>query len=221
MITINCKLWYVTISFSVHNDQNPNLMKGPSIMVPSSKPRQLIYRSWTSSRPPKSSTSKPLKDEIAKFRIRAIELQEENTMLRNTLAAFSSLDDPNSMEFLIQQFETELKEMSQRIDKRSTVLNSIDKKLRKRKAATLDGVENIQEQKTQLIAENHQLVARALYLEKQMISAKLRLRLNHDHRDFCRLKRQLGRLADNDENPNDEEDEIVISSKSSLSIALV
>lgn len=183
-------------------------MKGPSISVPSRSPRQMIYRSWTRSKPPKSSTSKPLNREISKFRIRVIEYQEANDLLRSTLTAFSTLEDPDSQNFLLEQFQKEVAELSKRLDQRSTMLDSLDKKLGKTKPATIDGTENQQEQKTQLIAENQKLVARALYLEKQMISAKLRLRLNHDHRDFCRLKRQLARLADNDSSGADEDAEI-------------
>lgn len=183
-------------------------MKGPTISIPSRSPRQMIHRSWTRSKPPKSSTSKPLNREISKFRIRVLELQDENELLRSTLAAFSTLDDPRSVDFLLDQFQKEVSELSKRIDARSSMLDSLNKKLGKTKPATVDGTENQQEQKTQLIAENHKLVARALYLEKQMIAAKLRLRLNHDHRDFCRLKRQLARLAENDHSANEEEDEI-------------
>ena len=183
-------------------------MKGPSIAIPSRSPRQVIHRSWTNSKPPKSSTSKPLNREISKFRIRVVELQDENDLLRSTLTAFSTIQNPESVDFLLGQFQSEISEFSKRLDERSTMIASVSKKLGKTKPAMIDGTENQQEQKKILIAENHKLVARALYLEKQMIAAKLRLRLNHDHRDFCRLKRQLGRLAQNDNAGNEEEEEI-------------
>ena len=183
-------------------------MKGPSIAIPSRSPRQVIHRSWTHSKPPKSSTSKPLNREISKFRIRVVELQDENDLLRSTLTAFSTIQNPGSVDFLLEQFRSEIAEFSKRLDERSTMIGSVSKKLGKTKPATIDGTENQQEQKKILMAENQKLVARALYLEKQMIAAKLRLRLNHDHRDFCRLKRQLARLAQNDNTGNEEEEEI-------------
>ena len=169
-------------------------MKGPSIAIPSRSPRQVIHRSWTNSKPPKSSTSKPLNREISKFRIRVVELQDENDLLRSTLTAFSTIQNPESVDFLLGQFQSEISEFSKRLDERSTMIASVSKKLGKTKPAMIDGTENQQEQKKILMAENHKLVARALYLEKQMIAAKLRLRLNHDHRDLSHLRRVLNKM---------------------------
>lgn len=177
------------------------------IHIPSKSPRNQVFRSWTGGKAPKSSTSKSLNDEINKFKTLVAEYQEENDRLRSTLSAFACTDDPSACEYLIEQFDNELKHLSQRIDKRSSTLASVNKKVTRTKAAIVKDVDN-RDKKTNLISENQQLIARALYLEKQMISAKLQLRLNHDHRDFCRLKRQLARLVDHDENAIDEEDEI-------------
>jgi predicted RNase H-like nuclease (RuvC/YqgF family) len=41
-----------------------------------------------------------------------------------------------------------------------------------------------------------------------MIAAKLQLRLHHDHRDFCRIKRRLARLASGSQDDEDEDEEI-------------
>lgn len=183
-------------------------MHSPRIRVPSQSAKATMYKSWAGAKPPKSSTSKPLQDEIEKFKILARQCEEENKRLLETLSAFNSVNESiNSQTFLIDQFENELNQFSKRIDKRAILIDSIEKKSCRRKEAEFRNQDIFQE-KTQLIAENEQLVNKALFLEKKMIAAKLKLRLNHDHRDFCRLKRQLSRLADDDESSNEEEMEI-------------
>lgn len=182
-------------------------MHSPRIRVPAQSARTTMYKSWVGAKPPKSSTSKPLQDEIEKFKILSRQCEEENRNLLNTLSAFNSINEIDSQTFLIDQFENELNQISKRIDKRSILINSIEKKSSRKKEAAFKNQDMFQE-KTQLIAENEQLVNKALFLEKKMIAAKLKLRLNHDHRDFCRLKRQLSRLADDDDTSNDEEMEI-------------
>jgi hypothetical protein len=125
--------------------------------------------------------------------------------LRDTLSAFNSLE--GGRPYLVEQFSSDLRELSQRIDARATQLRSLQNKVSRCKEAPLVAVENRAE-KTQLLAENEQLVGRALWLERQMIVSKLRLRLDHDHRDFCRIKRRLGRLAGEGEDDEDEDEEI-------------
>lgn len=183
-------------------------MHSPRIRVPSQSAKATMYKSWAGAKPPKSSTSKPLQDEIEKFKILARQCEEENKRLLETLSAFNSVNESiNSQTFLIDQFENELNQFSKRIDKRAILIDSIEKKSCRRKEAEFRNQDIFQE-KTQLINENEQLVSKALFLEKKMIAAKLKLKLNHDHRDFCRIKRQLARLNDNDEDTNDEEMEI-------------
>jgi hypothetical protein len=119
------------------------------------------------------------------------ECVEENNRLRQTLSAFSDLENTGSSPYLLEQFEEDVRRLSHRIDERPGVLSDLHKQLASTKEERILPVDNRAEKK-QLLKENKQLVNRALYLEKQMISSKLRLRLSHD---FCRLRRQLGRLA--------------------------
>lgn len=182
-------------------------MHSPRIRVPAQSSKATMYKSWIGAKPPKSSTSKPLQDEIEKFKILLRQCEEENRNLLSTLTAFNAINEIDSQTFLIDQFENELNQISKRIDKRSILIDSIEKKSSRRKEAEFKN-QDIYAEKTQLIAENAQLVNKALFLEKKMLAAKLKLRLSHDHRDFCRLKRQLSRLADNDESANEEEMEI-------------
>jgi hypothetical protein len=122
------------------------------------------------------------------------ECETQNNRLRSTLIAFSDLESSNSSPYLVEQFEEDMRMLSRRIDDRATLLTELHKELMATKADQLIPVENRVEKK-QLLKENQGLINRALYLEKQMISSKLRLRLSHDHRDFCKLKRQLARLT--------------------------
>jgi cell division septum initiation protein DivIVA len=121
------------------------------------------------------------------------------------LAALNCLE--GGRPYLLEQFASELRELSQRIDARATRLRSLQNKVSRCKESPLVAVENRAE-KTQLLAENEQLVGRALWLERQMITAKLQLRLDHDHRDFCRIKRALRRLAGGGHDSDDEDEEI-------------
>lgn len=183
-------------------------MNSARIRLPNQSTKPTMYKSWNGGKPPKSSTSKPLQDEIEKFKIRVKQCEEENRNLHDTLSAFNKLDDNSSQVFLIDQFENDLNQIQKRIDSRSLLITSIEKKSSRRKEGEYKN-QSIFQEKTQLIAENQQLINKALFLEKKMIAAKLKLRLSHDHRDFCRLKRQLVRLANYDENPNEEENEIL------------
>jgi hypothetical protein len=184
-------------------------MHAPRIKIPVKTTRRRALRSWSGGRPPHSSVSKSLGDELARFSVLVDECAEENRRLRETLAAFNSpRENDDARAFLTAEYQEDLRQLSDRIDRRSVSLDSLHKRVTRAKPVEFLPSENRAE-KTQLIVENQRLIARALYLEKQMISAKLQLRLNHDHRDFCRLKREFSRLsAEDDMNGDDENGEL-------------
>jgi hypothetical protein len=61
--------------------------------------------------------------------------------------------------------------------------------LASKKEEPLKGVDPKADKK-QLLVANQRLIGRALLLEKQWITTKLQLRLSHDHRDFCKVKKR-------------------------------
>jgi hypothetical protein len=182
-------------------------MHNPRIRIPAKSPRQILYRSWNGENPPVTSASKPLCDEVQRLSLIVSECSNQNARLRATLTAFADLGTSGSSAFLLDQFQDDVNLLAQRIYDRSSILNDLHKELTAKKEELLVPVDNRAEKK-QLLKENQQLVTRALYLEKQMISSKLRLRLNHDHREFCALKRQFERLTSPDAVVSDEDVEI-------------
>jgi nucleotidyltransferase/DNA polymerase involved in DNA repair len=181
-------------------------MHNPRIRLPAKSSREVPFRAWNGEKASITSASKPLQDEVQRFKGIVVDLTGENARLSATLSAFSELAGSDSSPFLLEQFEEDLRLLSRRIDGRSLRLTDLQKQLTAKKPDTVCPVDNRAEKK-QLLIENRQLVTRALYLERQMISAKLRLRLNHDHRDFCKLKRKLANLAGDEvaETPEERE----------------
>jgi hypothetical protein len=183
-------------------------MHSPRIKIPAKISRQQAVRSWSGWRGQHSTVAKSLGDELTRFNVLVDEYAEENRRLRDTLAAFNSpTDTAEAQAFLTAQYEADIRQLSDRVDRRSARLDSLHKRVTREKPVEFLPIEN-RADKTQLLVENQRLIARALYLEKQMISAKLQLRLNHDHRDFCRLKREFARLSDDDIDGDDENEEL-------------
>lgn len=195
-------------------EKNKNTLKmfSPRIRLPTAPntARRSPGSSWNGGKPLHQSTSKPLENELKKFSLLVKDYEEENIRLRRLLNAFNTAEDnQESKDLIFSQFEEDLDLFQQRIDKRSLALNSIEKKVTRKREEEVKLNENSCE-KTQLLVENQQLVNKALFLEKKMIASKLRLRLSHDHRDFCSLKRQSNQLSQNDME-NNEEDEIYVN----------
>jgi hypothetical protein len=184
-------------------------MHSPRIRLPTKANRQLLFRSWNGERPQFASISKALSDDLQRFTILVATYSEENGRLRDTLAALHSVGSgPQPASYLLGQIEQDLTLLSSRIDARAAALRSVGHLVTRSKEVLL-GAADGRVGKPQLLLENGRLVQRALFLERQMIAAKLQLRLHRDHSGLCRLKRRRAILSgDAAESVEDDESEV-------------
>lgn len=153
------------------------------------------------------------------------EYTKKNDEIRETInllnGAMETMDDRR---LLFKEFDRDLNQIYDRLDRRFKDLEFAENLVYSFKQdleghSLYEKVPNLptNENRKKLLEDNQQLVHTALAQEREMILKKMRLRLNHDHRDLSRLRRILNKLQGGGSDYREDE-EITTELKNSIHI---
>jgi hypothetical protein len=145
---------------------------------------------------PASQLTDTLQSEVATYTAVLSILNRENRSLEKLIEALKSPWNPGFSPFLDSHFASRISALSGRLNECFTGLTALDQEARSTRVIH-GGIMEDKCEKTQMLILNDRLVDSALFQEQQILIAKLKLRLFHDHRDLCRAKQQLVSVREN------------------------
>lgn len=175
---------------------------------PSARLRSTVTgkRPWTTAADRSRSTlTRSLQDEIAKYERICDNYEKENRQLRMLI---TNLKNSQEIPAHLQNcFERRIAKLEVRVSDRLSQLSSIEKDS-KSSRVLFSGILDDKAEKTKLIGENDRLVQIALHQEQRALTDRLKLRVYHDHRQLYKIRELFERAKKGEEiQERDEEDD--------------
>jgi DNA repair exonuclease SbcCD ATPase subunit len=145
---------------------------------------------------------RPFAEQISRLKHQISDFKEKSTALRTTVSRMTgAMTILEARKAAFREFNQDLNRLENRLDERFTNITAADcmvKLFRQTPdeipAKLVRPSKTVSVERQKLLLENRRLTELALGQERCMLIQKMRLRLFHDHRDVCRLRRILNKL---------------------------
>ena len=179
------------------------------------RPFTAMRRSWQNPRDV-SKVTKSLQKEIDHYSSIVSKLSIENNYIKKLTHYLNEYKTGKSASpFLKQHFRKELEGINEDINSRAEKLLNIEREVKSTRVI-FGGDLSDKNEKNRLLLENKRLVDLALFLEQLTIVEKMKLRMNHDLRDYCKYKRFADNILKGNSVDFKMEDQIIKQKKATI-----